>query len=100
MACDMHPDGKPQVQSMDHAMMSHHDMTNHHADEQPVQDEMQHDCCSDEATCLMSSCVATTYLAANSTLTIIYTASGIFLDQDQAQPQTALLNPYRPPIIA
>ena len=100
MACDMHHNDTTEVQIMDHSTMSHHESNHQHGHEQPSHNEAKHDCCDDDASCLMSSCVAATYLIANSQPMAVHSSSDLFLDQINKQTQTAIITPYRPPIIA
>ena len=105
IACDMHHDEKPEMHNIDHSTMAHHEMPHHEMShhlghEQSPSDEMQHDCCSDEASCVMSSCVTTSYLVDNLALMTIHTSSGFFIEQIQQQPKSAIPSLYRPPILA
>ena len=100
MACDMHHDDNTEVQIIDHSMMSHHESNHQHDHAQPSHNEVKHDCCDDDASCLMSSCVAASYLIADSQLMAVHRSSDLFLDQNKKHTQTAIITPYRPPIIA
>lgn len=100
MSCDMHHDNQLQMQDMDHSAMLHHDMSNHPSDKQLSNDMVQHDCCNDESSCPMNSCVAISYLTVDSPQIDINSLSREFLNEKHKHSQQTLLSLYRPPILA